>query len=211
MNILILGSHGTGKSTLAIDIQEALSLLYDCEVHILDGVSRFVKHQGFSINEEGDQATQEVIFNKVLEKTKKHEELLQKSAGLDGSEPVFINVSSIPRVWAYTIFYMKEGKRFNHRFVDCVFNVAKCHVAHMADIVMWLPIEFGIEDDGVRSTDKVFQQTINDYLFDFMCAHAQKGKIMELNGSREERLERALIGSSRIWKNAFSSVVKARL
>lgn len=184
MQILILGSHGVGKSTLAKDLVKGLlAENRGNPPYIIDGVSRTVKAQGYEINENGTGETQLEMFNRIMFECCRK----RKASHV-------IHVSSIPRVWAYScwIHQAANGTELSNQFMHMVRNVAGYQIAEMFDIVFWLPIEFDVEADGVRSVEGKFQKYIERAVRSLAVAYAQTGKIVPLTGDRQERVDASL-------------------
>ena len=60
------------------------------------------------------------------------------------------------------------------------------------DYLFYIPIEFPLEVDKIRSPSKKYQQLIDDIIFDLiqhLSVHDNKVKIITLEGSVEQRVE----------------------
>ena len=137
MKILLVGAHGTGKTTLAKEVQK---LFPYCE--IIDGIHREAKQDGFQINQTNDVISQIETVRRYLQKTQEKWD--------------FISVDSIIRQTAYAVCnklpepvigLMKELCLIEGRFAD----------SH----VFYIPIEFPLEKDDVRDEDLQFQKKID--------------------------------------------------
>jgi len=137
MKILLVGAHGTGKTTLAKEIQK---LFPYCE--IIDGIHREAKQEGFQINKTSDIVSQ-------IETVQRY---LQKVCG----KPSFISVDSIIRQTAYAI---------SNKLPEPVINLMKrlCQIERdqFAGAVFYIPIEFSLEKDSVRDEDFQFQKDVD--------------------------------------------------
>jgi len=60
------------------------------------------------------------------------------------------------------------------------------------DIIFYIPIEFEIEDDWIRHTDKDFQKTIDNRIKENLKKYNPAKQIIELKWTVEERIKKAL-------------------
>jgi len=138
MKILLVGAHGTGKTTLAKEIQK---LFPYCE--IIDGVHREAKQNGFQINQTNDVVSQ-------IETVQRY---LQKVCG----KPYFISVDSIIRQTAYAIC-----NKLPEPVIDLMNRLCRIEKEQFADFVFYIPIEFPLEKDSVRDEDIQFQKNVDN-------------------------------------------------
>jgi nicotinamide riboside kinase len=141
MRIGISGAQGTGKTTLLNALRsEPMFASY----FIGDEVTRRVKSYGLPINEGGTDVTQRLIMQEHIVNVFMHENLLTDRTSLDGL--------------VYTTELCTKGKvkPQTREYAMQVFE----KVQPMYDIQFFLEPEFDIENDGVRSTDKSFRDSI---------------------------------------------------
>jgi nicotinamide riboside kinase len=177
MKIALAGTHSTGKTTL---LKELGSRETFSDFSILPEITRSIKEKGFSINEQGTLDTQILIMNSHMENILYKDQFLVDRCLLDG--------------WAYTT-YLAMQSRVPRWFADYATNLLVTYM-HRYDAVFYLPVEFGIEDDGVRSTDADFRKQVMELLeykiTEFSNVHLLQGSV----GSRADHAE-AIVRSLR--------------
>lgn len=167
MKIGISGAQGTGKTTLVNKLKD-LSMFEKYEFNT--NMTRRVKEMGFNINEEGDDQTQRVIF-------RAHINLLNK--------PNFISDRTLIDALMYTILLAKRG-RCSPSLAVSSYSLALDKVKQYDYIFVVRP-EFDIVDDGVRSTDVDFRDTIDTLMLQFIENHNIPYHL--LTGAVEERVQ----------------------
>lgn len=164
MKIAIVGSHCVGKSTLAKGLVKELNCAYIPDV----AVEAFEKN--FVINENTPAETQFWILSKQLE----YERNLGENWVSDKSLLDNIVYGSIVLKDKQALSVIKEIVRNNLNY----------------DLLFYLPIEFPLVDDGIRSMDPKFQKDVDERflacLSDFNLAYHT------IQGGKKERLKRAL-------------------
>lgn len=163
MKIAIVGAHGVGKTTLSEKLAKYLNLptIHDVAIEALD--------KGFEINENTPPETQFWLFARQLE-----EERLTKAFVADKCLMDYT-------VYADIIF---DDDRLKSLLAEMIEKNAKY------DYVFYLPIEFPIEDNGIRSTDVEFQKRVDERYRDLL--NSWNIKHTTLSGSVEDRLKKAL-------------------
>lgn len=164
MRVTVIGAHGTGKTTLAKSIAEKLGINF-----IPDVVSQAYK-LGFPINEDTPPETQFWILSKQLE--------LERNT----PEPWIIEKSIWDNI-VYGSFSIKDKEVLN-----VITKIVDANTKY--DIVFYLPIEFPIPHDGLRSMNKKFQKDIDNGLKKVITG--RKVKYIKLNGNEKTRLDKAL-------------------
>ncbi len=165
MKIAIVGSHGVGKTSLA----NALSAKLGYPI-LPDIVREEAIKKGFPISEATPPETQIWLVARQLE--------LERTSGK--------NWIADKNLWDYYIYgrvILKEKK-----VVDVIKYLVERNAKY--DRVFYLPIEFPLEDDGVRSTDPVFQKAIDKSFKEYL--DSTKVKYYRLTGSVEDRVKEAL-------------------
>lgn len=160
-----MGSHSTGKTTLAKALAKKLNFTY-----IQDIVREEAVKKGFVINENTSPEVQ--LW------------LLMRQWELETLTPgSWIADKSLFDYLVYGRLVLKD---------EDVKNVIRKIVQQNAnyDFVFYLPIEFPMEKDGIRSVDPKFREEI-DRLFR-KCLDEFSVKYIVLSGSVEERIEQAL-------------------
>lgn len=145
MKICLLGAQGTGKSTLV----SAFSNKY----YTIDNIARSVAQRGGKINKNGTLSSQRKIFHDYL-----------KALSIDED---YISTRSTIDVVAYTRFlYIKESNIIKKALLWLEYFrellITKFWLIRNEDVVIaYIPIEFDIEDDSIRDTDKNYQKVVD--------------------------------------------------
>lgn len=165
MRITVAGSHGVGKTSFAKALAKRLKFNY-----IHDIVREEAYKKGFVINENTPPEVQLWLVARQWEL----ETTTPESWVADKSFYDYL-------VYGELILKDEDVKRVIR---DVVGRNARY------DFVFYLPIEFPMEEDGVRSTDPEFQREID---FRFKACLAEFGvKYIILSGSVKKRVSQAL-------------------
>jgi len=165
MKIAIAGAHGVGKTTLAKALAKKLKINY-----IPDIVREEAVKKGFAINE---NTPPEVHLWLTLRQWE-----LEKTTPED-----WIADKSLLDYLVYGELVLKESlfKRVVKRVVENNFKY---------DFVFYLPIEFSMEKDGIRSANLKFQKIV-DFSYKKNLSRLNI-KYYSLAGSVEDRITGAL-------------------
>lgn len=164
MKIALAGSHGTGKSTFAKDLAKRLNLNIIPDIVRVEAVPK-----GFKINENTSPEVQLWLMMRQWE--------LEKTT---------------PESWVADkclIDYLIYGLTQKDDNVKAVLRKITEDNAKY-DFVFYLPIEFPMESDGVRSDDENFRKIVDVNYKKYLDEHGIKYFI--LSGSPEERIRKAL-------------------
>lgn len=165
MKIAIAGAHGVGKTTFAKALAKRLKLNY-----IFDVVREEAVKKGFVINESTPPEVQLWLVCRQweLEKTTPESWIADKS------------------LFDYLVYGEIVLKDDN--FKKIIRKIVKRNARY--DPVFYLPIEFPMELDGVRSEDENFQKEVDRR---YRKTLKELGiKYIILSGSPEERINQAL-------------------
>ena len=143
--IVFTGAQGTGKTTVLKEMEKQ-------GYNVITEVIRSLAKQGVKINKDGDEKGQTKIF-------KEYEKLL-KQITADG----YFSDRCLVDVTAYTLYLAKEGK-ISKEFAEKQVKKLKKFKAENPDIsYCYFPIEFEVEDDGVRDTDEDYRAEIDGFI-----------------------------------------------
>ncbi len=165
MKIAIAGAHGVGKTTFAKGLAKELNLNY-----IHDIVREEAMRKGFVINENTPSEVQLWLVARQWE--------LEKTTPED-----WIADKSLLDYWVYGEIVLKDGNLKN-----IIKEIAQGNAQY--DFVFYLPIEFRMELDGVRSdnlkfqkeVDRRYKKTLKEFGIEYIA----------LSGSSEERIKQAI-------------------
>lgn len=154
--IIFIGAHGTGKSTLAKELSSMLRM------PVVESVAREAA-KDFRILE-----NECMISSKIPERDRKnaYQKVLCSMSYWDFMRWVGAEVPCImTRCPLDTIAYAMADDDITHQTTyECLKVLQeddKFRKALENSLFVYLPIEFGIEDDGVRPTDGVFQSQVD--------------------------------------------------
>ena len=158
MKICLLGAQGTGKSTLVSYFKE--------QCRVVDGIARRVIAHGGASNQNGDSHSQRHIFNDYME-------------ALRGD---YLSTRSMIDVYAYTQYLVQHYELVPYNPFSVgeyillkielwreLYLIKKWLSKNPDVIICYIPIEFDIVEDGVRSLDKEYQRAINKNMNDIFC------------------------------------------
>ncbi len=163
MKIAIVGAHGVGKTTLSNQLAERLGL------PILPDVAVEAFEKGFAISENTPPEVQFWMFSRQLELERLTEKFIADKCLIDYS------------VYADIIF--DDG-----RVTGLLAEMIRKNVSYSN--IFYLPIEFPLEDNGIRSLDPVFQKKVNDRYLEILDGWGIDYKI--IGGDKDKRLSKAL-------------------
>ena len=182
MRIIFTGAQGTGKTTILNYFQG--------KQPIITNVCRTLAKNGVKINEMGDDESQATIFNKYCD-------LL--------SQNDYISDRGLTDVMAYSKWLFEHG-RLSEGEWKREQRIFKTFIKAYPAIYFYFPIEFRIEDDGVRSTDEDFRKEIDVNILKSLQDNPEIPGLT-VHGSVEERLEfinRMLQFSTRLINNFYN-------
>lgn len=185
--IILIGTHGTGKTTLANELSKIIG------IPAVESVAREVSKDLKQLEDAGVVET-----NKIPDSIRKsaYQNVLCSMAFWDFMRWVNADVPCImTRCPLDTIAYAMADKNVTYDIVksnlDNLKNNDVFQQAIRCSLFIYIPVEFGIENDGVRPTDTGFQKEVDAGI----CKLIYDFKITPLvvTGSVEERLEAILV------------------
>ena len=168
--ICLTGSQGTGKTTV-------LNLFKEAGYPVITEVVRnLVKSQGITINKEGTDATQMLVF--------------ETYAKLLGGTEKYVSDRGLTDVISYTAAGVFEGK-VSKSVLDKQEILIEEFVGKNPDIAyIYFPIEFPVVADGTRSVDENYRRQIDDLIHDTLDALGIE--YLTVTGTPEERFKQIL-------------------
>jgi nicotinamide riboside kinase len=163
--IVIIGSHGVGKTTL---IQRLKSMYPNC--NFIDEVARDLQIRL-------GKSTRDMNTD---EKSQFQLEAMQLQINQEKSFESYISdhcaISYLPYSTDLPVY--GELKKM----------IRDSYLANLKQLtIIYIPIEFGLENDGLRFTDNEYQQYIDETLVDLL--HKYNLKFITITGTVKERLK----------------------
>lgn len=193
MRIILSGAQCTGKTSILREIEERQRQnavhakpkylrLSDYRV-IKEVVRELMKEKGITINKDADHTSQCLILEQHYKNCLREQDFISDRGSID---------AFVYATWSYL-----HGK----------FTLAE-HIEHEQlflrslpyyDYIFYLPVEFEIKEDGVRSVDRIYQSEITKIYESVFSRYAkQLPKVVRLTGNIPTRVDRifAEIGPS---------------
>lgn len=171
MRIAISGAQSVGKTTI---LNALRSEKIFTDYHIANEVTRRVGSYGLPINENGTDLTQRLIMQEHIVNTFMHDKFIADRSAWDG--------------FVYSCYLWSKSK-ISYDTMSFSREVFK-KVQPTYDLQFYIEPEFDIVNDGVRSTNLEFRDSIIR-IFD-MTAYDYKMNAVILSGSVRERVEQVL-------------------
>lgn len=175
MIIVFTGSHGCGKSSL---IQKLRSWDNTVCVNSVTRCSTTSQERRIDGVENLDRSQYEILgkiieaTNDLIEDNKRH------------PENIYLVDRSVFDFVAYTEAFHKRGlvsDKCLQTAKETLQNVYKTY-----DLICYLPVEFAIVDDGIRSLDEVLRTDVDKLIWEQI---KDKNNVITLSGSYEDRIE----------------------
>ena len=171
MRIAISGAQSVGKTTI-LNALRSEKIFND--YHIANEVTRRVGSYGLPINENGTDLTQRLIMQEHIVNTFMHDNFIADRSSWDG--------------YVYSCYLWSKG-RISYDTL-CFSRDVFMKVQPTYDLQFYIQPEFDIVNDGVRSTNlefrdsiiRIFESTVYDY----------KMSAIILTGSVRERVQQVL-------------------
>lgn len=174
MKIGIAGAHSVGKTTLLNALRSEPCFK---DYKICDEVTRQVRAMGLDINENGSDKTQYLIMLKHLENVFMNNNMITDRTALD--------------CLVYSRYLWRNNKISDEsmNYITIMFN----KIWHLYDAVFYIEPEFDLVDDGVRSTDLLFRDSIvNEFKQAIAELQLHKDRFFHLTGSVVNRVNRVM-------------------
>lgn len=164
--VVLIGAHGTGKSTLLNELKE-----YRKDLYVSDGWGRPIKEAGKELGLTNKQ--EQIIINTIT----KHR------WNNDVSQTNFVCTRSIIDEWVYSKLMghddLLESRKEIFRSSDYK-NVK----------YFYIPIEFALEEDGVRYSGRQFQRDCDKLMLEWIKEFNLD--VITLSGTVDERLQKLM-------------------
>jgi nicotinamide riboside kinase len=180
MKIAISGAQSTGKSTLLESLKTDPAFT---KFMFIESPTRKIEQQGLNINELGDDKTQRLIASKHMENIELSDNSILDRCILDGY------------VYTTYLFNHKKVTKDTLIYVGSVFH----HLIKKYDVIFYIPPEFDVVKDGIRSIDKSFRDEVVDIFEEYIQEY--RIPVERITGTVKERLQRI--------KNIIDDVTKA--
>lgn len=168
--ICLTGSQSTGKTTVLNMFKEAGYPV------ITEVVRNLVKNKKITINKEGTDDTQMLVFNT-------YKDLL-------GNTEKYVSDRGLTDVISYTAAGVFEGK-VNKSILDSQEILIEEFIKENPDIVyIYFPIEFPVVADGTRSVDEDYRKQIDNLIHDTLDNLGIE--YITVTGTPEERFRQIL-------------------
>lgn len=175
MNIAIVGTHCTGKSTL---IKSLSSLDSDFKWDkIVSSSTRGSLEFGLKINENGDDLSQLYMISSDVKS-------FIESGGLQSEKKLLFDRCFLD-TFIYSL-YMSSEKKCSWTTTYICKQIWDTF-SEKFDFIFWLRPEFELVDDGTRSINKDFQSEIDSLFHQYFLS--SEVKPIQLTGSLEERIK----------------------
>lgn len=184
--IILIGAHGTGKTTLANKLKELL------DITVVESVSREF-HKDMKYLEDND------IFDMRISKFAKTSALQNIMCSMSRWDYMrWIDVDEaiiMTRCPLDTLAYAKADKNVGQDIYIQNLDILKENQEFMdslkSSLFIYLPIEFGIEDDGTRPIDKDFQKDVDQAMRELMYEFQITPLVV--TGTVKERVEQIIV------------------
>lgn len=170
----LCGTHGTGKTTLLQDLSADLTSFKGIKPIFNTSNARKLSEMGVKINDSGGNFVQYVVQASHVSRFAEENWFADRCV-IDG------------------FAYMEAAWRKKLISEDCWTVVWKLMEAFIPlyTKIFYVPIEFEMEDDGIRKVDTEYRKEIDTYI-KHSIDYYNKGNIFTVLGSREERKQTIL-------------------
>ena len=184
--IILIGAHGTGKTTLANKLKELLGIT------VVESVSRefhkdmkYLEDNGILDKRVSKVATVSALQNIICSMSR-----WDYMRWIDVDEVVIMTRCPLD-----TLAYAKADDDVNPIIYTANEKILKDNKEFMdslkTSLFVYLPIEFGIEDDGTRPIDKEFQKKVDQAMRELMYEFQITPLVV--TGTVKERVEQIIV------------------
>lgn len=186
--VTVIGSQNTGKSTFISDIIKKYENNPIFEPFVTDKCDyrKVIEEKNLSINREGNIESQRVIFNCLADQ-------VINSIRNPSYKNVIFDRSPIDAL-VYTMYLYDQHKVTKEDIKQMSYEMNK--YSSLYDTIIYIPLskceDIKVVDDKFRDTDLEYRRYV-DMLFQKALVFLDRdtyGKVIEIYGTREERVER---------------------
>ena len=169
MKIILTGAQGTGKTTLI----RRLSELHP-DYAVVPEIARQLAKEGYTINERATDKDQDAIFNRLKTELSKKDDMFSDRGLID--------------VIAYDYYLMNQGRLSEDTLNKHIVEFIDFMEENDDVVYIFVPIEFPVEEDGVRSTDEDFRTQIESSIAEILGSEDFGGAWFAVSGTVGERI-----------------------
>ena len=162
--IMFCGTQCTGKSSLAECFSNEILIN-------TNGIRKISKKHNIEHSENSNEEAQTKFCNYYKKFVKENESFISDRSLID----VFAYTTWLYKHFKISEEYWKKQKKQLKKFVDENSDIIYCY----------FPIEFPVEDDGIRSIDEDYRKEIDEIIKDILQAY--KIDYFEISGNLEDR------------------------
>lgn len=184
----IVGTHGVGKTTFAIELKKKLNERYPYKnIFIINEVPRSLvqktQNNRLLVPENNTLTLQFIIMLFQLMEEQKNNII----------DSFTICDRTLLDHFLYTIyFHKKQFKQHEELLIQSLLM----DYMNTYDIIFYIPVEFAIEDDSVRITQEDFQKNIDLLILDYL----NKISFVKISGDITTRIDCALNSLSKAYE-----------
>lgn len=172
IKVAIAGSHGVGKTTLAYSISNYYS---KWNVTLNTHIARTLIEKGYPL---GKEATVESYIQYIIAQLAAE----QKSTNSD----LFVSDRSLLDPLSYAIINMKtEESPVPLSVIEMMKRIWLLELQQY-DLYIFVPIEFSMQEDGVRPKDDDYRKLIENQMIQLL--EENRVKYIRVSGTREDRV-----------------------
>ena len=167
LRIGLTGPHGSGKTTLLNDLRDK-----QLNINFLPEITRVIKDKGFVINEHGTLDTQLLVLSTHIQNLLYNDRFVVDRCLIDGclyTEHLY-QQKQVPE-WVAQLGW-KLCQEYLNRY----------------DYVFYIPAEWDLPRDGVRSSDLSFYESIKNLFNTYIPVFSKQVPIITVTGTREQRV-----------------------
>lgn len=173
IKIAFSGTHSTGKTTLLLDIYAAIGDKYN--LRCSTEVARKIIEKGYPLNMDANVDSYIHYIN----------DQLNEERGINECD-IFISDRTLLDPLAYSLVNSKLPRPYiPGYFIEMMENIWLLEKERY-DFYVYFPIEFKLEEDGIRPTDDSYRCDIDEMIMGLLMKY--NIKFITVTGNREKRM-----------------------